>query len=97
MERFTGKNIDALNVSSYNYLGFAENSGPVIDSVVNSMDRYSFAAASPRQEGGNLEIIQELERTIAEFVGQPAAIVYGMGFATNSTTIPVLCGGKVKI
>jgi len=92
--RFTGKNIDALNVSSYNYLGFAENSGPVIDSVVNSMDRYSFAAASPRQEGGNLEIIQELERTIAEFVGQPAAIVYGMGFATNSTTIPVLCGGK---
>jgi len=92
--KFTGKKIDALNISSYNYLGFAENSGPVIDSVVNSMNHYSYATASPRQEGGNYDIIQELERTIAEFVGQPDAIVYGMGYATNSTTIPVLCGGK---
>jgi len=46
--KFTGKNIDALNISSYNYLGFAENSGPVIDSVVNSMNHYSYATASPR-------------------------------------------------
>ena len=37
----------------------------------------------------------KLEETIAEFIGKPAAMVIGMGFATNSTTIPILCGGKV--
>lgn len=60
------------------------------------MDTYSYATASPRQEAGNFDIIQELEAIVADFVGKPAAIVYGMGYATNSTTIPVLCGGKVK-
>lgn len=39
---------------------------------------------------------EELEQIIAKFVGKPAAMVYGMGFATNSTTIPVLVG-KVGI
>ena len=33
-----------------------------------------------------------LLRTIANFVGKPAAIVVGMGFATNSTLIPCLLG-----
>jgi serine palmitoyltransferase len=33
---------------------------------------------------------QELECVIADFVGQEAAIVFAMGFATNSTTIPAL-------
>lgn len=32
----------------------------------------------------------ELEALIAKYVGQPAAMVYGMGFATNSTTLPAL-------
>jgi len=45
-------------------------------------------------EGGNYDIIQELERTIADFVGKPAALVFAMGYATNSTTIPAICGGK---
>ncbi len=29
---------------------------------------------------------------MAEFLGKPAAIVFGMGFATNSTNIPALMG-----
>lgn len=39
---------------------------------------------------GTTSLHLELEETIAEFVGKPAAMVYGMGFATNSTTLPVL-------
>lgn len=46
----------------------------------------------PTDDAGNYEIIQELERTVAQFVGKPSAMVFGMGFATNSTTIPALCG-----
>jgi len=36
----------------------------------------------------------ELEQTIASFVGKPAAMVFAMGYATNSTTIPAACGTK---
>jgi len=32
---------------------------------------------------------------VAEFVGKPAALCFGMGFATNSTNIPALVG-KVR-
>jgi serine palmitoyltransferase len=38
----------------------------------------------------------ELEELIAKFVGKPAAMVYGMGFATNSSTIPVLVGKVIQ-
>ena len=34
----------------------------------------------------------ELEELVAEFVGKPAALTFGMGFATNSTNIPILVG-----
>jgi serine palmitoyltransferase len=37
---------------------------------------------------------EELEREVASFVGKPAALVFGMGFATNSLTLPVLMRGK---
>lgn len=90
----TGKVLKCLNLGSYNYLGFAENSGSINDSVVESIDKYWIGASSPRLEAGNLEIISELEKTIARFVGKPAALVIGMGFATNSTNIPILAGKK---
>ena len=45
---------------------------------------------------GTLAIHKELERLVAEFVGKPAALVFGMGFATNSTNIPALMG-KVSV
>ncbi len=31
---------------------------------------------------------------MASFVGKPSALVFGMGFATNSLTLPVLMRGK---
>ena len=34
----------------------------------------------------------ELEETVARFVGKPAAVCFGMGFATNSTCIPSIIG-----
>ena len=39
---------------------------------------------------GTLEIHKELERKVADFVGKPAALVFGMGFGTNSMNIPAL-------
>ena len=53
---------------------------------------------SPERSGrgdlGHTAVHEELEREVAAFVGKPAAIVFGMGFATNSLTLPALMRGK---
>ena len=41
---------------------------------------------------GTLAIHNELEGLVARFVSKPAAMVFGMGFATNSANIPALVG-----
>ena len=45
---------------------------------------------------GNLDIHERLESLVAEFLGTEAAIVFGMGFATNSMNIPTLVGKVCK-
>ncbi|KAH7972647.1 hypothetical protein HPB52_014751 [Rhipicephalus sanguineus] len=80
----------AINMGSYNYLGFAENSGPVVDEVQRSIERYGSGTCSSRHELGTLAIHQELEELMARFLGVEACLTVGMGFATNSTNIPGL-------
>ena len=41
---------------------------------------------------GTLDIHVELEKMVARFVGKESAMAFGMGFATNSTNIPILVG-----
>lgn len=37
-------------------------------------------------------MLAELQRKVAQFLGKEDAVVFGMGFATNSTVIPALVG-----
>lgn len=41
---------------------------------------------------GTTSLHEELEKCVANFVGKPAAIVFGMGYVTNSAVLPVLMG-----
>jgi 7-keto-8-aminopelargonate synthetase-like enzyme len=41
---------------------------------------------------GNTKLHTELEELVARFVGKPAAILFGMGYVTNSAIIPILIG-----
>lgn len=50
--RQTGRKIEALNLGSYNYLGFAESSGKCADDSIGAIKRDSVATCSPRQELG---------------------------------------------
>ncbi|XP_075060064.1 serine palmitoyltransferase 3-like isoform X2 [Mixophyes fleayi] len=91
--RFTGNVIkDVINMGSYNYLGFAENNEESLSSVKNILESYGAGLCSTRQEMGHLEKHQELEDLVAEFLDAEAAMVFSMGFATNSTNIPALVG-----
>merc|ERR1711871_44761 len=82
----------ALNLASYNYLGFAEGCADITEEVVKSLYTYGVGRCSPKAEAGTCQVHVDLEKEVADFVGKPAACVFGMGFATNSTVIPVLCG-----
>merc|ERR1712063_127136 len=88
---FTGEVRRCLNLGSYNYLGFAENEGPVADAVEESIRNFGNTTCSSRLEMGTPVIHRELEQLMAEFLGKEDCITFGMGYATNSTTIPVIC------
>lgn len=90
--KFTGGAKEVINLSSYNYLGFAQTAGPCIDAVVEAIDKLGVAVGAVRAEGGDMAILRETERLTAQFVGKEAAMVFGMGFGTNSTMIPALVG-----
>jgi len=88
----TGKEKTVLNFSSYNYLGFAQSEGLCADEVEAITLKDGVGVCSPRFELGTNEFHLELEKLVARFVGKEAALVVSMGFATNSTTVPALCG-----
>lgn len=90
--KFTGTYTETLNMSSYNYLGFAQSEGPCADAVEECVMKYGLAQASPRADSGTSDLALEVEREIAQFVGKPAAMVFSMGFVTNAGSFPALVG-----
>lgn len=89
-DRFTGTETKCLNLGSYNYLGFAANTGPCAENSIQTIHDYGLAMCSPRCEYGTNPLHHELEKLTAKFLGAEDAMVIGMGFATNSMNIPAL-------
>ncbi|XP_074306321.1 long chain base biosynthesis protein 2a-like [Silene latifolia] len=81
-----------LNLGSYNYLGFAAADEYCTPRAIESLKKFSASTCSPRVDGGTTVLHSELEECVAKFVGKPDALVFGMGYATNSAIIPVLIG-----
>ncbi len=50
--QLTGTTRDCLNLSSYNYLGFAQSEGPCADAVEQTVAKYGITTCSPRAEVG---------------------------------------------
>ncbi|CAG9949990.1 unnamed protein product, partial [Clonostachys rosea f. rosea IK726] len=72
--QYTGTTTETLNMSSYNYLGFAQSEGPCADAVEECVKRYGLTSASPRMDSGTTDLALEVEREIAAFVGKPASM-----------------------
>ncbi|KAJ3352361.1 serine palmitoyltransferase component [Entophlyctis luteolus] len=87
-----GTTREVLNLSSYNYLGFAQNEGPCADAVEATIQKYGVQSGASRFDNGTLDLHLEAESLIARFMGKDAAMIVSMGFATNSTNIPSLVG-----
>lgn len=88
--KFTGTQTETLNMSSYNYLGFAQSEGPCADAVEEVTRKYGLSSAGHRNEVGTLDLHVEVENLVAKFVGKPASMVFSMGYGTNGTAFPAL-------
>jgi serine palmitoyltransferase len=88
----TSNTTRCLNLGSYNYLGFAAADEYCTPLVIESLKKYSPSTCSVRVDGGTTKLHTELEELVARFVGKPAAILFGMGYVTNSAIIPCLVG-----
>ncbi|KAF0897359.1 hypothetical protein E2562_036351 [Oryza meyeriana var. granulata] len=88
----TSNTMRCLNLGSYNYLGFAAADEYCTPLVIESLKKYSPSTCSVRVDGGTTILHTELEELVARFVGKPAAILFGMGYVTNSAIIPCLAG-----
>ncbi|KAH0547504.1 serine palmitoyltransferase component [Glutinoglossum americanum] len=90
--QLTGTTTETLNMSSYNYLGFAQSEGPCADAVEEAVRKYGMSTCSPRGDVGTSDLHVEVEELVARFVGKPSAMVFSMGFGTNATAFPALVG-----
>ena len=90
--KLTGTTTETLNMSSYNYLGFAQSEGECADAAEQSIKKYGISYCSPRADIGTSELHLQVEQQIADFVGKEAATIHSMGFVTNATIFPALVG-----
>lgn len=90
--QMTGTTTETLNMSSYNYLGFAQSEGPCADAVEECVKKNGITLASTRAICGTSDLHIEVENLVAKFVGKQSSMVFSMGFGTNATTFPALVG-----
>jgi glycine C-acetyltransferase len=78
-----------INLSSNNYLGFA-NHPRMKKAAVEMVDKYGVGAGAVRTIIGNMDIHEEMERILAEFKREEAVMVFQSGFNCNAGTIQAI-------
>ncbi|MCF7930826.1 MAG: glycine C-acetyltransferase [Acholeplasmataceae bacterium] len=78
-----------INLSSNNYLGFA-NHPRLKNAAKAAIDQYGVGSGAVRTIVGNMTIHEELDRLIARFKHEDAALVFQSGFATNAGVIQAI-------
>ena len=77
------KNKKLLNLSSNNYLGFADNK-KITEEFLNTVgDKYSFGSASARLLTGTLPIYKELENLISDLFKKEKTLLFNSGYHAN--------------
>jgi len=82
---------DIIMVGSNNYLGLSKDAR-VIEAAIKATEKFGTTCSGSRFLNGTLEIHEQLEIKLAEFVDKEAALTFSTGFTTNSGSIPTLAG-----
>ncbi len=80
-----------LMFGSNSYLGLTKHP-ELIKAAKDALDKYGTGASGSRLMNGNLDLHEELEAKLAEFVGKDAATVFSTGFQSNLGSIAALAG-----
>ncbi|KAG0150868.1 hypothetical protein CROQUDRAFT_37427 [Cronartium quercuum f. sp. fusiforme G11] len=88
--KYTHTITQALNISSYNYLGFSQSRGLCTDSVEQTILNLGINSGGTREDVGSETSSIQAEKLISTFIGTESALLISQGFATNSTTFPAL-------
>ncbi len=78
-----------INLSANNYLGFATNER-IKKASIAAIEKYGVGAGAVRPIGGNDDLHEELDKTIARFKGEEAAHHFQSGFMGNLGAIPAI-------
>jgi serine palmitoyltransferase len=74
----TGTTTQTLNMSSDNYLGFAQSVGPCADAVEETIKKSGLSMCASRTEGGTSGLHLQVEDLFARFMGKESAIVFSI-------------------
>jgi 8-amino-7-oxononanoate synthase len=80
-----------IMIGSNNYLGLTTHP-KVRQAAIDAIRDFGTSCTGSRLLNGTLEMHNELERNLAEFVGKEAALVFSTGFQVNLGTISCLVG-----
>jgi 8-amino-7-oxononanoate synthase len=80
-----------LDLASNDYLGLSRDSR-VIDAAAQALRVWGSGSTGSRLVTGTTELHAELEVTLAELVGAPAALVFSSGYLANIGAITALAG-----
>ena len=80
-----------LMFGSNSYLGLT-NHPKVKEAAKAAIDKYGTGCAGSRFLNGTLDLHNQLERKLADFVGKDEAIVYSTGFQVNLGVVPTFTG-----
>lgn len=94
---YPGTSTECLNLSSYNYLGFAQSKGLCTDHALKAVEDYGTSGCSPRLLSGTTDLHKECERVIADFVYQEDAIIVSQGYGTNENLFASLADANSLI
>ncbi len=82
---------NVINLSSNNYLGFA-NDSRMKQAAIEAIEKYGVGAGAVRTIVGNMELHEELEKKLAEFKREERAFIFQSGFNCNAGTIQTITG-----
>ena len=80
-----------LNLSSNNYLNFADNKKITKEFLDFAGDKYSFGSASARLLTGTLPVYKEMEELLSNLYGKEATLLYNSGYHANVGISSALC------
>lgn len=83
------KNHHLIMIGSNNYLGLTTHP-KVREAAIEAVQKYGTSCTGSRFLNGTLELHEELEYRLAEFLGKETALVFSTGYQTNLGTISIL-------